>query len=144
MQSIISSDPSTRKMVFPLEHFSAHHGLLSTLINLPNIQLVNKLLYKWLIKAPIGEKLHINWTLMLVDPLEAKVRSTFLNIVCHQRPWPIFLSCSQPRWMSVYNTLHFNKLFLLRRISDKIVIQKHITSLNHLTFINLYHVCFCK
>ncbi len=42
----------------------------------------------------------------------------------------------------LYNMIQYNKQFILLRISDKIVTQMHITSLNHLTFINLYHVCF--
>ncbi len=37
-----------------------------------------------------------------------------------------------------------SKQFILRRISDKIVTQRRFTSLSHLTYIDLYDVCFCK
>ncbi len=40
--------------------------------------------------------------------------------------------------------MKYNKQLIFCWISNKIVTQRLITSLNHLTFINLYHVCFCK
>ncbi len=47
---------------------------------------------------------------------------------------------------SIYSliTIQYNKQFILLRKSHKIVTQMRITSLNHLTFINLQVVCFCK
>ncbi len=34
--------------------------------------------------------------------------------------------------------------FILHQISDKIVTNRRITTLSHITYINLYLVCFCK
>ncbi len=51
---------------------------------------------------------------------------------------------SNPDLKNILFSLQYDKQFILHQISDKIVTQTHITSLNHLTCINLYHVCFNK
>ncbi len=48
------------------------------------------------------------------------------------------------RYDIVHSTIQYNKQVISGRTSDKIVTQRHITSLTRLTFINLYHVGFCK
>ncbi len=45
-------------------------------------------------------------------------------------------------WIIQYNTIQYNKQFILCQISDKSVTQRCITSLRHLTYINLYFACF--